>query len=101
MRVTNVICTGRIPLKKRLNFSNIIKESKWIWIIKNEEYSPICTTKIKREGKDLNVQKKQKGVYISLWTTGAINMVGLKSLREAKKYYGIVLEELIRIKEIK
>ena len=99
LRVTNVICSGWLPIKKKLNFRSIIINSKLIWFVATPDYcTPILSTRFLREKAKSNVRKKQKQVYISLWTSGAINMTGLKSLQEGKKYYKIIEKELKRLK---
>ena len=44
------------------------------------------------------MHNRTKTICISVWPSGAINIVGLRSLQEGKKVYGIVVDELKRIK---
>lgn len=97
MKITNMVVSGRLPLKKKINYSTIVKKSKLLWQIANEDVSPILSIRFYREKKKLNVHKKRKSVYASIWNSGAINIVGVKSLSEAEKYYTIIFKELLRI----
>ena len=101
LRISNLIATGRLPTNNKINFDNIIKNSKYLWAIPTPENStPICSVRFNR-GDGMNVNKKKKTIYISLWTSGAINICGLKSLKEGKKYFDLIVEELQRIGELK
>jgi len=98
LRIVNIICSGRLPIKKKLDFKKIIQKSKFIWQVCNEEISPILSTRFYRTDEErLNVQKKKKSIYVSVWYSGAINIVGVLSLEEAEKYYNKVVSELKRI----
>lgn len=65
LRITNIIVTGKIPLKKRLDYTEIIKKSKWLWQINNEDMSPILSVRFYRDEEKLNVHKKRKSIYLS------------------------------------
>ena len=100
LRITNIIMTGKLPIVNRLNFKNIIQNSKYVWFIPTPETcTQVCSTKFLRED-GVNVAKHRKCVYISLWASGSINLVGLKSFKEGYKYYDLILKELKRIGEI-
>ncbi len=101
LRITNMIVTGNIPLKKRLSYDIIVKKSKYLWQVTNEEISPILSCRFNRKDNDKNVQKKRKSIYISVWHSGAINIVGVRSITEARECYNKIVEELLRIKSIK
>ena len=100
LRVTNMVVSGKIPTKKKLDYGFIIERSKFLWLLRNEDMSPILSVRFERESKEKNVHKKTKSVYISLWPSGAINLVGVRSLQEAKKFYEKITKELLRIKAI-
>ncbi len=101
LRITNVVVTGKIPLKKRLDYNYIISNSKFMWFVVNEDMSPILSTRFPKEYKNLNVHKKVKSAYVSVWHSGAINIVGVQSLKEARDIYNKIVKELLRIKAIK
>lgn len=100
LRVTNMAVSGKMPIKERLDYKHIIKSSSWVWLIRNEDCSPILSINIPRENKEKNVKRKPKSIYVSIWHSGAINIVGVKSFQEAKKIYSSVVKELIGIKAI-
>ena len=96
LRVVNVICTGRLPFKK-LDFHKIMEKSFMDWNLVNEEMSPILSVRFKRKDGKKNVHHKKKCICVSIWTSNAINIVGLRSLQEGNKYYDKILKELNRI----
>jgi hypothetical protein len=101
LKITNIIMTGRLPVKHKLDFSKIIMNSKYKWFIATPENStPICSTRFMREEENKNVFKHTKQIYISLWNSGAINFCGLKSFKEGYKYYNLIQTELRRLKEL-
>ena len=100
LRITNVVCTGKLPFDKKIDFSKVIKKSKFDWRIINEDICPILQVRFLREwnGKtDYTVQKKRKGICVSVWYSGAVNIVGVLSLEEAEKYYKKVSDEMKEI----
>ncbi len=79
LRITNMIFTGRIWKGKKLNeeeVKRLIFRGSLNWVMINEDVSPIISAHIDRPKKDLNVHRKQKSFYVSIWTSGAINIVG-------------------------
>lgn len=90
LKVVNMVVTGKMPLTKKLSFIDVVKRSNWIWQIINEELCPILSTKFFKS----KVHKKGETISINIWYTGAINIVGVKSLQEAKKYYQLTIDEL-------
>lgn len=100
LRVVNVIATGKIPTKKRIDFERLFKRSKMLWEIVNEDISPICMTRILRGKKDLNAQGKRKAISVAIWATGTVNICGSRSLKDARKAYNKVVRELRRTKAI-
>ena len=83
LKVSNVVVTGKIPLKKQLDYKKIIQKSRWLWQINNEEMSPILSVRFIKKGD--NVHKKRKSAYVSIRHSGAINIVGVLSMKEALK----------------
>ena len=97
--VSNMVVTGKILLNKLMSVdegNELIEKYGWMWI--NEEYSPILSKRIElRKEQKLSVQGKIKQPYVSIWTSGAINIVGVRSMKEAKQVYEIVLKDLKKI----
>lgn len=99
-RVVNVICSGKLPdTVFPIDNERIIKNSKYVVEMRNEEICPILAFSFVRNGNDINIYGKKKCVCASIWTSGSINIVGLKSLIEGKKFYRLVVAELIRLKQ--
>ena len=98
LRISNMIVTGFIG--KKVNIQNLIKNSKWLWEINNEDMSPIYATRIIKDKKILNVQHKPKSIYVSLWSSGAVNIVGVTKFKDAKEVYKKLLKELRKTKSI-
>ena len=97
LRISNVVCTGKLPFNKKINFAKIVKKSNFDWVIVNEEICPILQVFFLRKEKDLNVHIKRKRICISIWYSGAVNIVGVLSLAEAQKYYDKVTIEIKKI----
>ncbi len=97
--ISNMVVTGKILLNKLISVeegNKLISNFGWMWI--NEEYSPIISKTIQlRKEKKLSVHKKIKQPYVSIWTSGAINIVGVVSMKEAKQIYEIVLKDLKKV----
>ncbi len=93
LRITNIVCTGRLPFK--VDFQKIMENSKSDWQVVNEDMCPILQRRFLRGGiNNLNVHKKRKGICVSIWCSGAINIVGALSLEEAQKCYDKVISEI-------
>lgn len=99
MRITNMVVTGQIPLKKRLDYSKIMKRSTWEWQVTNEELSPILSVRFQKAKRpeNVNVQGRYKSAYLSLWHSGKFNIVGITTFAEAKRYYNLLKKELKKI----
>ncbi len=92
LRITNVVCSGKLPF--RVDFKKIIQQNKSKYVIVNEDMSPILQRRFLRKIDDRNVHKKRKGICVSIWSSSAINIVGALSLEEAQKCYDKVVNEI-------
>ena len=96
LRISNIVFTGRMPFKRKLKVSEgnkLIYNLNWRWI--NEEVSPILVRKVKiRKNIKKSVHGKEKQPYVSIWCSGAINIVGVVSRKEANEVYDIVINDL-------
>lgn len=99
LRVSNIVMTGRIPLKSKISQEEANKLiERFDYVCVNEENSPILSKRIKlRERVEFSVHGKEKQPFVSVWHSGAINIVGVVSRQEANKVYEIVLNELKRV----
>lgn len=101
LEVTNVVCTSKLPVKLRLTypggFGHFIKHSRKYAQIKNETCSPILSIGFVVPVKD----KRDRRISVSLWSSGAINVVGVLSEREAFDYICKVVIEIERVLKIK
>ena len=97
LRISNMIFTGRIWKDLKLNeeeVKRLIHKGDLNWMIVNEEFSPMIAAHIDRPKKELSVHKKQKCFYVTIWTSGAINIVGVRSRKEANEVYSLVLKDI-------
>jgi len=99
LRITNMIFSGRMPFKRKLKTEEgdkLVFRFNWQWI--NEEISPIISKRMKiRKIKKLNVHGKIKQPYVSIWCSGAINIVGVVNRKEANQVYDLVIKDLKKI----
>ncbi len=99
MRITNITAADKLPIKKGLNFREIIEKSKWVWLITNEKYTPIISTKFKRN-EGLTSRGKEKAIHVSIFINGTIVMSCLKSLKEGNELYDKIVKDFKRIKAL-
>lgn len=95
LRIVNMIVSGKIPLKKRMttkNQSDMIMRCDWF--SPREDMIMISKQFNYRKKKILNVHKKQKNPYVTIWCSGAIVIVGLKNRKEANDIYDLVIKNL-------
>jgi len=95
LKIVNMIVSGKIPLKKRMTTkdqSNIIM--KCDWFSPRENMTMISKQFDYRKKKMLNVHKKQKNPYVTVWCSGAIVIVGLKNRKEANDIHDLVIKDL-------
>ena len=95
LRIVNMIVSGKIPLKKRMttkNQSDMIMRCDWF--SPREDMIMISKQFNYRKKKILNVHKKQKNPYVTIWCSGAIVIVGLKNRKEAHDISDLVIKNL-------
>jgi len=99
LKISNIVFTGRLPFKRKLKREEIDKLIiKFNWFYINEEISPILSKKIKiREKREFSVQRKEKQPHVSIWSSGAINIVGVVSRKEANQVYDLVIKDLKKV----
>ncbi len=88
LRLSNMVFTGRIT-KRGINLAEVMRKSAYHWNLINEETSPILQLKIPVASKTKNIHGKIKTTCISIWHSGAINIVGVTSKAQADKAYRI------------
>ncbi len=98
--VSNMVVTGKIKLNRLISVkegNKLVNDFGYMWV--NEEVSPILSKSLKgfRKEERMSVHNKIKQPYVSIWTSGAINIVGVKSMKEAKQVYEIVISELKKV----
>ncbi len=96
LKIVNMVLTTRLPFSRKLNIKDIKKLiNKFGYMGVNEECSPIYCKRVKiREKIELSIHKKEKQPYVSLWCSGALIIVGVRSKKEASQVYDIVINEL-------
>lgn len=96
LRISNMIMTGKMPFKKKLNeieVTRLINNCDWMLI--NEEISPILSKTMPiRKYPKLSVHGKIKQPYVSIWTSGSINILGIINKEEGNKVYDLVMNDL-------
>lgn len=92
LRITNMVCSGKLPFSK-LPIREVILKSKLTWQLINAMTSPILQTRFYRD-EGTNLHRKKKSICVSIWWTGSINIVGILSFEEAKEYYDLIVKDL-------
>ena len=99
LRITNMVFTGKLPFKHKLR--EIEKHRlvmKADFMVVNEEISPILSKRVRiRKKIEVSVHGKEKQPYVSIWSSGAINIVGVRSRPEANKVYDLVLKDIKKL----
>jgi len=94
MNVSNIVMTGKFPLKHKLDLGDFIKNLQG-WFVINEETSPIIQKRFERTDGTTSRRTHRKGcVTVSVWPSGAINIVGLRSVREGNETLNKVTGEI-------
>lgn len=101
LRVTNVVCSGRLPkeliIKYPDGFNKFMRRSKYLSEIRNEHNSPILAIDFPKKGLPLNAKKRVPKAVVSLWSSGSCNIVGVLSYEEGLHYFNLIIQELKRI----
>lgn len=97
LRISNMIFTGRmwdgVKLKEE-EIKRLIRKGELNWMIINEDISPILSAYIERPKKEIGNHGQRKCFYVSIWTSGAINIVGVRSRKEANYVYNLVMKDI-------
>jgi TATA-box binding protein (TBP) (component of TFIID and TFIIIB) len=93
LKVSNIVMTGKLPIKGKLDFRELVGKM-YGWRIVNEEICGILQKRYIRIEGTKSVHGKTHSVTVSIWNSGAVNIVGLRSIREGELTYQKVLEEL-------
>ena len=96
LRVSNMVITGKMPFKKKLNEAErkrLVLKGGYFLI--NEDTSPIFMKKMQiRKKVIISVHNKQKIPVAFIWTSGAINIVGVLNKKEGDIIYGLVMKDI-------
>ena len=92
LRVTNIVMTGRIPIEHKFDFADFIRNLEG-WLIINEEISPIIQKQFHRKTISHRTHRRHN-ITVSIWPSGAINIVGLRSVEEGHETLCNVMDEL-------
>lgn len=99
LKVSNICMHGRLPFKRKLTHeeaNKLIQSGQWI--CNNEENSPLLQRRFNvREKAEYSVHNKLKQPHVSLTHTGAIIIVGLKTIKEGYHVYDLVVKEIKKI----
>ncbi len=93
--VVNMIVSGKVNLKKRISRkdqSNMIM--KCGWHLPREDEIMISKQFDYRKKIELNVHKKKKDPFVTIWCSGAFVIVGLRSKKEARDIYDLLIKDL-------
>ena len=96
LRVSNLVMSGKIPLDHKLDFGDFISRLDG-WFVVNEELSPIVQKRYERQDGTRprrHHYRRRCSVTVSIWPSGAINIVGLRSVEEGEETRDKVLLEL-------
>jgi TATA-box binding protein (TBP) (component of TFIID and TFIIIB) len=95
LKVQNMVFTGKLPFKRKFTYdelNRLIHEGMMNWNIINEEISPRLQARIEKEG--LTVTNKKRTACISVWCSGAVNIAGVTSKKEAQRYCELAFEDI-------
>ena len=93
-----MIVSGKIPIKKRFTIKQVDKLILDCgWFLPREKIIMFSKQFNYWKTGILNVHKKQKNPYVTVWFSGAIVIVGLKSKKEANDIYDLVIKDLNKI----
>ena len=96
LRVSNVVMTGKIPIDHKFNFADFITGLDG-WFIINEELSPIAQKQYERHDGTTSRRyhnRRKCRISVSIWPSGAINIVGLRTTQEGEETLKKVINEL-------
>ncbi len=84
LKISNIVMHGKLPFKHKPRESelrHLINNSNLFWNLTNEEITPLLTIYFEK-------------TYVSVLSSGAVHMAGLKSIEDGHKYCSIILHEL-------
>jgi len=94
-KVVNMIVSGKIDLKKRMSRQNQVDMiMRGDWFCPREDNIMISKQFNYRKAGKLNVHKKQKNPYVTIWCSGSFVIVGLKNKKEARDIYNLIIKDL-------
>ena len=94
LRVSNIVMTGKIPTLHKLDFTKFIS-SLDDWFVINEETSPIVQKRYERQDGTTSTRSHHKcSITVSIWPSGSINIVGLRSIQEGEETLNKVIKEI-------
>ena len=95
LHVSNMVVSGKIKLNKLISVKDgdkLVDKLDWMWV--NEQAPILAKVIMLRKGNQKSVRNNIKQPYVSIWSTGSINILGVTSMKEAKQVYQIVLKDL-------
>ena len=94
-KIVNMIVSGKIGINKRISSKD---QSKLIndfgWHLPREDNIMVSKQFEYRKDGILNVHKKQKNPFVTIWCSGSFVIVGLKSKKEARDIYELLIKDL-------
>jgi len=95
LRIVNLIVSGKIPIKRKFKLTEVnYLINNLDWFSPREDQIMFSKQYNYRKKKILNVHKKQKNPYVTIWFSGAIVIVGLKNKKEGNEIYDLVIKDL-------
>jgi len=98
LKIINIVLNGKLPFKHKLKedeVKKLINKGEMGWQVINEENFPILQAHIEKEG--MTVRRRKRNACVSIWTTGAINIVGVQEVKEGNKFYDLILKEIKKL----
>jgi len=95
LKIVNMIVSGKLPVKRRFSNEDVEKLiNDCGWFLPREDNIMFSKQFDYRKDGKLNVHKKQKNPYVSIWFSGSIVIVGLKNRKEVNDIYDLVIEDI-------
>lgn len=94
LKVANMVMSGKIPLEHKLDYAKVVSSCDG-WVYFEHRNTPLVQKKFDRnDGTRSNRYKRKCNITVSIWASGSINIVGLRSVEEGEEIRDQVVKEL-------
>jgi len=98
LEIKNIVMFGKFKLKRRISTEDQNRLiNKCNWFGPREDNLLISKVYEIRNIGEKNVHNRQKNPYVTLWCSGSIGIVGLKTTKEGDLIWDLVVKDLKKI----